>query len=81
MRSKPDYRINGDIWDCYSATAEQQRAGGIRAAIWKKVRKLRQTKRLIIDMTETPVSLQELSDELAKHPVEGLVELMVIKRK
>jgi hypothetical protein len=81
MSRKPDYRINGEIWDCYSVLANQTTAGGIRSGIWRKVRKYRQTKRLIIDMTETSVSLQELSDELAKHPVESLVEIMIIARK
>ncbi|SNZ21115.1 hypothetical protein, partial [Cohaesibacter gelatinilyticus] len=81
MKSEPDYRINGDIWDCYSILANQTSAGGIRSGIWKKVRGKQQTKRLIIDMTETPVTLQELSDELAQHPVKGLVEVMIIARK
>lgn len=77
MRSEPDYRINGDIWDCFRAS-ETQDTRGIWDGVRDKVQNKKQTKRVVIDMTDSPVSLQDLSDEFAKFPMTGLVDLIII---
>ncbi|MCV6603614.1 MAG: hypothetical protein OIF54_18945 [Cohaesibacter sp.] len=77
----PDYRINGDIWDCYTASKEQDSPRGIWSAVRKKVQIERQTKRVVIFMTDTPVTLQEISDEFARFEMTGLIELTIIRPK
>jgi hypothetical protein len=72
---RPDYRIEGEIFDCYAPTTTNIR--NIADRIGDKVAD-GQADRIVLNLADSPVSLEKLSAQLHDWPIEGLKEVKVI---
>lgn len=72
----PDYRIEGEYFDCYAP--ETSRLDQIRTVLSEKVSD-GQAVRLVLNMQDTPCSMDEVADLLRRRPIADLKELLVIK--
>ena len=75
---KPDYRIEGKIFDCLATNTP--RALNIHTKISYKVND-GQTARIVLNLDESPVSLDDLRQVLTDTPIKNLEEVIVIKDK
>ncbi|MEV0193606.1 putative T7SS-secreted protein [Kitasatospora purpeofusca] len=73
----PDYRIEGDIWDCYSPSSAKPRS--IHSGIAEKVNK-DQADRIVLNMSDTEVDLATMKKQLQDWPIDGLKEVKVIDK-
>lgn len=73
---KPDYKIEGEYFDCYSPTAVDP--GRVRDGMSAKV-KAGQADRLVLNLDDTPVSLDQVREVLARRPIANLKEVIVIR--
>jgi hypothetical protein len=73
---KPDYKIEGRIFDCYSPKTNKPR--NIASEIQKKVER-GQADRIILNLEDSSVSINELKKQLTDYPIEGLWEIIIIK--
>lgn len=71
----PDYRIEGEVFDNYAPTTANAR--NIWTTVEDKVRD-GQTKRVVINLADSPVRLDELRAQFLDWPIEGLQEVLVI---
>jgi hypothetical protein len=71
----PDYRIEGQIFDCYAPTTGNARS--IADKITEKVQKL-QADRIVLNLTDSPLDLTKMSAQLHDWPIQGLKEVKVI---
>ncbi|OLF13965.1 hypothetical protein BLA60_01950 [Actinophytocola xinjiangensis] len=77
---KPDYRIEGKIFDCASPTSPDA------YSIWSNIKKKKvergQADRMIINIDDpaAEVSVEELRRQFQQHPIAGLKEVKVIGR-
>jgi hypothetical protein len=67
----PDYRIEGEYFDCYAPDTD--RVDNIRTKLSQKVAS-RQAERLVLNMDDTTVSMEELADMLRRKPIANLKE-------
>ncbi|MFC7533851.1 hypothetical protein [Actinoplanes sp. GCM10030250] len=72
----PDYRIEGTYFDCYAPQGGN--LDTIRAHISDKV-STDQASHLILNLEDTPRSMDEIEAMLRRRPVAGLDEILVIK--
>jgi Contact-dependent growth inhibition CdiA C-terminal domain len=76
-RKKPDYRIEGEIFDNYAPSGD--RARNIASNIAKKVVD-DQADRIVLNLADTPVDAEQVSEQLHTWPVPGLNEVIVIDK-
>lgn len=72
----PDFRVEGRIFDCYSPDAS--RALNIQVRIADKITR-GQTTRLILNLDDSTVSIDELRQVLTENPIRNLEEIIIIK--
>ena len=73
----PDYRINGEIFDNYAPRSNSVR--NIYSEVKSKVDK-GQTSNVVINMSDTKVSIPELQKQLTQWPIMGLDKVIVIDK-
>ncbi|MCT2587694.1 CdiA C-terminal domain-containing protein [Actinophytocola gossypii] len=71
----PDYRIEGQIFDNYAPSSGNAR--NIAANIQEKI-DAGQTERVVLNLTDSSVSLDAMRNQLRDWPIEGLKEVIVI---
>ncbi|MET8698177.1 putative T7SS-secreted protein [Kitasatospora sp. NPDC004723] len=74
----PDYRIEGEIFDCVSPSSSSARNVGSR--IEEKIQE-GQTNRIVVNLADSPVDVAALKSQLHDWPIEGLHEAVVIDRQ
>lgn len=72
----PDYLVEGRIFDAYSPTRSKVRS--IAGAIEEKVVS-GQTSRVVVDLDNTPVTADELREQLRRWPIAGLLEVLAVR--
>jgi uncharacterized protein YukE len=72
----PDYRVEGEYFDCYAP--ETGNVDNIRIKMSDKVAK-DQADRLILNMNDTPSSIEDVAAMLRRKPIAGLQEVLVVK--
>ncbi|MGW0996709.1 CdiA C-terminal domain-containing protein [Streptomyces sp. NPDC002523] len=75
--TKPDFRIEGKIFDNYAPTSDNPRS--IWRAVEKKVDK-GQTERVVLNLGDSNADLGALRQQFRNWPKEGLKEVMVVDR-
>ncbi|MFI5755082.1 putative T7SS-secreted protein [Streptomyces sp. NPDC051569] len=73
----PDYRIEGEVFDCYSPTADTPRK--IYSGIKKKVDD-GQADRIVLNMSDSPVDMAAMRKQMNDWPIDGLKEVKVIDK-
>lgn len=73
---EPDYKIEGEYFDCYSP--ETGNLDNIRVKLSEKVAD-NQADRLILNMDDTPASMDDIAGMLRRRPIAGLKEILVVK--
>lgn len=73
---EPDYRIGRRIFDCYAPTSLRVR--NIASNIEEKVKE-GQAYRIVLNLDDSPVSIDELRQQLTTYPIVGLKEILVLK--
>ncbi|WP_127553817.1 hypothetical protein [Actinoplanes sp. OR16] len=74
-RAEPDYRIEGEYFDCYAPETDD--LDNMRTTFSNKVR--RQADRLILFVDDTPRSVDDIADMLKRKPLAGLKEILVVR--
>jgi hypothetical protein len=72
----PDYRIEGQVFDCYSPSGSNPR--NIASEIEGKIVS-GQTERIILNLDDSSLSLDALRKQLTDYPISGLQEIIVVK--
>ena len=75
-KKKPDYRVEGTVFDNYAPTTSKAR--NIWTAVWDKVNQ-GQTRRVVINLNDSQVDVSALADQFAAWPIEGLEQVLVIR--
>ena len=75
-RKKPDYQIEGRIFDCYAPITDK--AYNIADLIRKKVER-GQADRIVLNLDDSEVDLEELRQQLTSSPIADLQEIVVVK--
>jgi hypothetical protein len=75
---KPDYRIEGEIFDNYAPRTGNAR--NIASEMAEKV-KSEQTERVVLNLTDSPVDLEAMRAQLHDWPVNGLREVIAIDKQ
>lgn len=75
-RKKPDYLIEGRIFDCYAP--ETANAYNIVRSIAHKVG-TGQTNRIILNLDDSAVSIEQIRNQLTSTVIPGLEEIFIIK--
>ena len=73
---EPDYKIEGEYFDCYSP--ETGNLDNIRVKLSEKVAD-DQADRLILNMDDTPASMDDIAAMLRRKPIADLKEILVVK--
>jgi hypothetical protein len=76
-QKNPDFRINGTLFDNYAPRSVSLR--NIRGIIQKKVEE-NQAKNIILNLRDTPVTVQECNNYLLLYPVDGLDKLWIVDK-
>jgi len=76
-KKNPDYRIEGEIFDCYSPKSSNARH--IIDTVDGKVG-TGQADRIVLNLTDSDVAVEALQRELSQSPVGNLKELMVLTK-
>jgi hypothetical protein len=74
--SRPDYLLDGRVFDCYSPS-QHKGVRGIWTEVGKKIR-AEQTQRVVVNLEDWGGSLPDLRRQFAGWPMERLKELKVI---
>ncbi|MBC8061037.1 MAG: hypothetical protein H7Y18_10255, partial [Clostridiaceae bacterium] len=77
---KPDYRIEGQLFDCF-APAEQTPIKNILSTINEKVNIKKQANRVIVNLQDWDGGVDDLARELVKNTVKNLEEVIVITKE
>jgi uncharacterized protein YukE len=72
----PDYRIEGEYFDNYAP--ETAGLGNIRKRLSEKVSE-DQADRLILNMNDTPRTMEEIASMLRRRPIANLKQILVVK--
>ena len=72
---KPDYKINGEIFDCYSPSSPS--VGNIYEVVKGKVNS-GQAPSVVINMADTPVTVENIKQYFKDSPIPDLDKLIVI---
>ena len=76
-RTNPDYIIDGEVFDNYAPKTENLR--NISGIIEQKVNE-NQAKSIILNLRDTPVTVEEIDNYLLFYPVDGLEKLWIVDR-
>jgi hypothetical protein len=76
-RKNPDYRINGEVFDNYAPKSGSVR--NIWSGVKEKVDK-EQTRNVVINMSDTKISLPVLQEQFTKWPIMGLDKVIIIDK-
>ena len=71
--AEPDYRIQGQYWDCYSPSTAG--VDSILNTLAKKARK--QASRLVLDLTDSHLSLSDVASHIDRSSLHAVDELLV----
>lgn len=74
---RPDYIIEGEYFDNYAPSTSSAR--NIASSIEREKVAVGQAERIILNLDDSNASLADLSQQLAKYPIFGLKEVIVIK--
>ena len=74
----PDYKIEGEIFDCYSPNKGTS-SRNIGSYIEDKVINKAQTSRIILNLDDWKGNVENIAHQLAEYPIDGLLEVKVIK--
>lgn len=74
---KPDYRINGEIFDNYAPKSSSVR--NVWSGIKEKIDK-GQTENVVINISDTKVSVPALQQQLTNWPIMGLDKVIVVDK-
>lgn len=74
----PDYRIEGEIFDCYSP-AENTKIRNIVSTIEEKVIEKGQANRVALNLDDWNGNINELVNQLNEYPIEVLEEVLVVQ--
>jgi uncharacterized protein YukE len=73
---EPDYRIEGEYFDCYSP--DTQKLDNIRNAISDKV-STSQANRIVLNLDDSQRSTDEIADVLKRKPIQNLEQILVVR--
>lgn len=73
---EPDYKIEGEYFDCYAP--DSSNLDNVRDAISRKV-KSGQADRIVLNLDDSPRSMDEIKDVLRRKPIADLKEIFVVK--
>jgi hypothetical protein len=73
---KPDYKVEGEYFDCYSPTSGN--LDQIRKGMRKKVVE-EQSSRIVLSLDDCPCSRDEIAALLRRKPLQGLEQVLVVK--
>ncbi|MEU6231808.1 putative T7SS-secreted protein [Kitasatospora sp. NPDC047058] len=73
----PDYRVEGEVMDCYAPTAKNPRS--IATGMQKKVDE-GQADRIVLNLSDSDVDLAAMRKQLNDWPIDGLKEVTVIDK-
>ncbi|WP_051542005.1 hypothetical protein [Clostridium lundense] len=76
---EPDYRIEGELADCYSP-AEKSSVRRIGDTIREKVVDKKQASRIVLNLKDWNGNINDIVEQLNNYPVEGLEEVIVVKK-
>ncbi|PRY27992.1 hypothetical protein [Pseudosporangium ferrugineum] len=76
--SKPDYLVEGRVFDCYSPTRPTKNVRGIWGEVHDKVVERQQTQRVVVNLADWRGDLSALRRQFADWPIAGLKEVKVI---
>jgi len=74
---EPDYRINGEYYDCYAPISP--RARNIAARIWDAKVEPGQAERIVLNLDDSSVALDAMRTQLKDWPIPGLKEVIVVR--
>ncbi|WP_112136070.1 CdiA C-terminal domain-containing protein [Glycomyces dulcitolivorans] len=72
----PDYRIQGELWDCYAPSGSS--AKNIRKSLRNKVHD-RQASRIVLNLDDCSASPAEIRTVLERDPIRGLEEIKIVR--
>jgi hypothetical protein len=75
---RPDYRVNGEVFDNYAPTTGNPRS--VSTGIKKKINQ-EQTERIVLNLKDSSVDLQAMRAQLNDWPVNGLKEVIAIDKQ
>ncbi len=75
----PDYKIEGEIFDCYSPYNSNKSVRNIWTEVKGKI-DAKQTERVVINLKNWDGEISTLQKQFTDYPVEGLKELMIIDK-
>ncbi|WP_147444627.1 hypothetical protein [Corallococcus sp. CA053C] len=75
--TRPDYRINGEYYDCYAPTTSKPRS--IADTLAGKVER-GQAERFVLNLDDSAVGLAALRQQLTEWSISGLREVLVVQR-
>jgi hypothetical protein len=76
--SKPDYLVEGRVFDCYSPDAGKN-VRGIWFETGKKVER-QQTQRVVVNLEDWPGDVSALQRQFDDWPIDGLKEVKIVTR-
>jgi hypothetical protein len=74
---KPDYKINGEHYDCYAPNSPSARNIATNLKNQKVTRD--QADRIILNLDDTSITIEAMKKQLSDWPIPGLKELIAIK--
>jgi hypothetical protein len=77
-RRKPDYLIEGRVFDCYSPTNPDKTPRGIWDEVAEKVEDKKQTQRVVVNLEDWRGDLNALQRQFDDWPIPGHKELKVV---
>jgi Contact-dependent growth inhibition CdiA C-terminal domain len=79
---KPDFKIEGEVFDSYTP-AETTKARSVAAVLAGKLLDpktgAKQADRFVVNLMESNLTFEELTEQFTKYPLEGLKEILLIK--
>jgi hypothetical protein len=75
--TKPDYRINGEYYDCYAPNSPSAR--NIATNLKNQKVNRDQADRIILNLDDTNVTIEVMKKQLSDWPIPGLKQLIAIK--
>lgn len=74
---RPDYRIEGEIFDCYSPTSHKG-VRGMATAMRTKIDD-KQTQRIVLNLDDWLGDVKDIVKQLNDYPISGLKEVLVVR--
>jgi hypothetical protein len=74
---RPDYKIDGEIFDCYSPSTDKVR--NIASSIDDKVQS-GQAQNVVVNLKDSSVTSEMLNTQISNYPIDGLKRLIIIDK-